>query len=129
VGALLPTMRSTPLCSNTRRAFLLPGGARYADVLLVTGPVTSSIHDALLAADDAMPDPRLVVALGDCALGCCVLGDPQETLGGLERVRPAAIRLSGCPPTPSEIARRLLDGLDAVRDASGPAAPELPRAR
>ena len=73
--------------------------------------------------------PRLVAALGACALGCGVLGDPQEMLGGLERVLPVAIRIPGCPPTPSEIARHLLDGLDAVRGTGGPAAPEPPRAR
>jgi Ni,Fe-hydrogenase III small subunit len=127
-------------CEHERRASLGPvydlqrfglaitASPRHADVLLVTGPVTTRMRDALLAAYDAMPDRRLVAALGDCALACGVLGDPREMLGALERVLPVAMRIPGCPPTPSEIPRHLLDGLDAVRRPGDPIAPEPPRA-
>ena len=57
---------------------------RHADVLLVTGPVTTRMATALQAAYAAMPEPRLVAALGDCALGCGVLGDSAELAAPLE---------------------------------------------
>jgi Ni,Fe-hydrogenase III small subunit len=85
---------------------------RHADVLLVTGPVTTRMATALRTAHDAMPQPRLVAALGDCALGCSILGDPRELIGALEDVLPVDIRIPGCPPTPEAIARHLLAALD-----------------
>ena len=87
---------------------------RHADVLLVTGAVTTRMANALRVAYDAMPEPRLVAALGDCALGCGVLGAPSELAAPLEELLPVAIRIPGCPPTPAAIAQALLDGLDAL---------------
>ena len=87
---------------------------RHADVLLVTGPVTTRMATALRVAYDAMPEPRLVAALGDCALGCGILGDPAELVGALEEVLPVDIRIPGCPPPPQVIAEHLLAGLDAL---------------
>jgi Ni,Fe-hydrogenase III small subunit len=84
---------------------------RHADVLLITGPVTTRMATALRTAYDAMPEPRLVAALGDCALGCGVLGDPRELVGSVEDVLPVDIRIPGCPPEPSVIASALLAGL------------------
>jgi Ni,Fe-hydrogenase III small subunit len=85
---------------------------RHADILLVTGPVTTRMATALRQAYDAMPEPRLVAALGDCALGCNVLGDPAELIGSLEAVLPVDIRIPGCPPTPAAIAEHLLAALN-----------------
>lgn len=81
---------------------------RHADVLLVTGPVTKRMEAALLAAYAAMPEPRLVAALGDCALGCDVLADSSELAAPLERLLAVDIRIPGCPPDPGQIARALL---------------------
>ena len=67
---------------------------------------------ALRTAYDAMPDPRFVAALGDCALGCGILGDRTELAGPLENVLPVDIRIPGCPPAPQTIAEHLLAGLD-----------------
>lgn len=86
---------------------------RHADVLLVTGPVTSRMLEPLRTAYEAMPEPRLVAALGDCALGCNLLGLREEIAGPLEAVLPVDIRISGCPPSPREIASALLDVLAA----------------
>ena len=88
---------------------------RHADVLLVTGPVTSRMREPLLAAYEAMPSPRRVAALGDCALGCNVLGTAEEIVGPLETVLPVDVRIPGCPPSPDDIGNallRLLDGPD-----------------
>ncbi len=80
---------------------------RHADVLLVTGPVTRRMEAALLAAYAAMPEPRLVAALGDCALGCNVLADSSELATPLERLLPVDVRIPGCPPSPQQIAEAL----------------------
>ncbi len=102
---------SNPLYDLPRHGFDLVASPRHADILLVTGPVTTRMAGALRTAYDAMPEPRLVAALGDCALGCNVLGDPTQLVGSLEQVLPVDIRIPGCPPTPAAIAEHLLAGL------------------
>jgi Ni,Fe-hydrogenase III small subunit len=87
---------------------------RHADILLITGPVTTRMATALSTAYDAMPEPRLVAALGDCALGCNLLGHRSQHLGGVEHVLPIDIRIPGCPPTPDVIATHLLAALTAL---------------
>jgi Ni,Fe-hydrogenase III small subunit len=81
---------------------------RHADILLVTGPVTVRMAGYLRAAYEAMPEPRLVAALGDCALGCGVLGSAAELAGPLEKLLPVDIRIPGCPPNPQAIAEAIL---------------------
>ncbi len=85
---------------------------RHADVLLVTGPVTTRMADALRISYEAMPEPRLVAALGACALGHESLGDPAQLAGPLEQLLPVDIRIPGCPPSPQAIAEHLLAALD-----------------
>ena len=60
-----------------------------------------------------MPEPRRVVALGDCAVGCGVLGSDSEIVGAVEDVLPVDLRIPGCPPAPQEIADALARLLDA----------------
>ncbi|HVV59541.1 MAG TPA: hypothetical protein VHC45_14365 [Gaiellaceae bacterium] len=84
---------------------------RHADVLLVTGAVTTRMLESLRTAYEAMPEPRLVAALGDCALGCNLLGRHEELAGPLEAVLPVDIRIPGCPPSPGRIAAALLEQL------------------
>ena len=80
---------------------------RHADVLLVSGAVTRRMEGPLRAAYDAMPEPRLVAALGDCALGCGILGERAEGLWPLADVLPVDISIPGCPPDPATIVARL----------------------
>jgi Ni,Fe-hydrogenase III small subunit len=86
---------------------------RHADVLLVTGVITTRMAGPLAVAYAAMPEPRLVAALGDCALGCNLLGDPSELAGSLETIVPVDVRIPGCPPDPATIADALLAVLRA----------------
>ncbi len=81
---------------------------RHADVLLVTGAITTRMVGPLRAAYEAMPEPRRVAALGDCALGCGVLGAAAELAGPLEKILPVAARIPGCPPSPDRIAEELI---------------------
>ena len=84
-------------------------------MLLVTGPVTTRMRAALLTAYEAMPEPRRVAALGDCAVGTGILGTSSELVGPVEAVLPVDLRIPGCPPTPEAIATALLGLLDAGR--------------
>ncbi len=88
---------------------------RHADMLLVTGAPTTRMVGPLRTAYDAMPEPRLVGAMGDCALGRCVLGDPFEFAGTLEEIVPVDVRIPGCPPSPEMIGRHLIAALELTR--------------
>jgi Ni,Fe-hydrogenase III small subunit len=91
---------------------------RHADVLLVTGAVTTRMAEPLRRAYDAMPEPRLVAAFGDCALGCGVLGTSRNLAGRLEDLLPVSIRIPGCPPSPQVIAEHLLVAMTGAPAAS-----------
>ena len=103
---------ASPFYDLQRFGIGIVASPRHADILLVTGPVTTRMREALLAAYAAMPEPRLVAALGDCAMGCNVLGDPAALAEPLEELLPVAVRIPGCPPTPDAIAAGLLRALD-----------------
>jgi Ni,Fe-hydrogenase III small subunit len=106
-------LASSPYTDLQRFGIGIVASPRHADVLLVTGPVTTRMHGPLLTAYEAMPEPRLVVALGDCALGHNVLGSDDEIVGPVEEVLPVAARIHGCPPPPEAIAAALVELLDS----------------
>jgi Ni,Fe-hydrogenase III small subunit len=83
---------------------------RHADVLLVTGPVTRNMAEALQRTYDAMPGPKWVVAIGDCAISGGLFAGSYACIGGAAEVLPVDLSISGCPPSPS----RLLQGLLAL---------------
>jgi Ni,Fe-hydrogenase III small subunit len=85
-----------------------------ADVLLVTGPLTRNTREALEQAWDATPDPKWVVAVGDCAVDGGVFKGSYAVLGGTGHSIPVDLTISGCPPNPS----RLLAGLRALLEAN-----------
>jgi Ni,Fe-hydrogenase III small subunit len=81
---------------------------RHADVLLVTGPVTKNMREALQRTYQATPDPKWVVAVGDCARdGGCFAGS-YAVVGGVAEIIPVALHIPGCPPSPSAILSGLL---------------------
>jgi Ni,Fe-hydrogenase III small subunit len=106
------TVASGPTVDLARFGLGIVASPRHADVLLVTGPVTTRMHSALLIAYAAMPDPRRVAALGDCALGCGVIATATEIVGAVEDVLPVDLRIPGCPPTPEDIAAALIRLID-----------------
>ena len=97
-----------------RFGFRFVASPRHADVLMVTGPVTKNMREALLRTYAATPDPKWVVAVGDCATdGGCFAGS-YAVAGGVLEVVPVDIRIPGCPPSPSAILRGLLALLPAT---------------
>jgi Ni,Fe-hydrogenase III small subunit len=81
---------------------------RHADVLLVTGPVTKNMREALERTYRATPDPKWVVALGDCARDGGVFAGSYACVGGVASVIPVDLHIHGCPPRPEQILRGLL---------------------
>jgi Ni,Fe-hydrogenase III small subunit len=81
---------------------------RHADVLLVTGPVTRNMAAALLTTYQAMPAPKWVVAMGDCAICGGIFAGSDVCLGGAAAVVPVDLHIPGCPPTPRQVLTGLL---------------------
>ena len=109
------TLTTSPYVDLQRFGLGVVASPRHADVLLVTGPVTTRMLEPLRIAYAAMPEPRRVAALGDCALGCGVLGHTDEIVGAVDVVLPVDLRIPGCPPTPEAIAEALLGLIDGAR--------------
>ncbi len=116
------TLVSSPYYDLQRFGLGIVASPRHADVLLVTGPVTTRMREPLLVAYNAMPEPRRVAALGDCALGCNLLGTADNVVGSVEEILPVDVRIPGCPPTPDVIAEALL-GLIDRRGSCGASSP------
>jgi Ni,Fe-hydrogenase III small subunit len=90
---------------------------RHADVLLVTGPVTHNMREALERTYQATPDPKWVVAVGDCALDGGIFAGSYACVGGVSKVIPVDLHVRGCPPNPTA----LLQGLIALVQKSAAA--------
>src|SRR5256714_324943 len=88
---------------------------RHADVLLVTGPVTTNMREALQRSWAATPDPKWVVAVGDCALGGGIFKESYAVIGGVGAVVPVDLHIRGCPPTPTALLEGLLALLELPR--------------
>jgi Ni,Fe-hydrogenase III small subunit len=87
---------------------------RHADVLLVTGPVTKNMREALERTYAATPDPKWVVAVGDCARDGGIFAGSYAVAGGVSSVLPVDLHIRGCPPSP----RALLEGLLALVESA-----------
>jgi Ni,Fe-hydrogenase III small subunit len=81
---------------------------RHADVLLVTGPVTRNMQEALRRTYDATPDPKWVVAVGDCAADGGIFAGSYAVTGGVHEVVPVDLHMRGCPPSPVQLLKGLL---------------------
>ncbi len=85
---------------------------RFADLLLVTGPVSHNMEIALHRTYDAAPTPKLVVAVGDCGCTGGVFGESYASLGAVEKVIPVDVRIPGCPPAPVALLQGILRAID-----------------
>lgn len=107
------TATAGPHYDLARYGISIAASPRHADVLLVTGTITTRMIKPLLAAHAAMPEPHLVAALGNCAMGCNLLGLSTELAPALNEILPVDLEIPGCPPTPTEIAQHLLIALSS----------------
>jgi Ni,Fe-hydrogenase III small subunit len=87
---------------------------RHADLLLVTGPVTRNMEVPLRKTYEATPDPKLVVAVGDCARSCGVFRGSYAIAGSVDQIVPVDVFVAGCPPEPADILRGILAALDRL---------------
>jgi Ni,Fe-hydrogenase III small subunit len=87
---------------------------RFADVLLVTGPVTHNMEIALKRTYNSTPSPKLVVAVGDCGCNGGIFGETYASLGGIDKVIPVDFVIPGCPTTPTDLLRGLLQVMDKM---------------
>lgn len=99
---------NNPLYNLEGEGIRFVASPRHADLLLVTGPVTLHMEEALRRTYDAMPEPRLVLAAGDCGCNGGEFAGSYAVRGGLAAVLPVDATLTGCPPTPLELLRAIL---------------------
>ena len=88
---------------------------RHADLLLVTGPVSRHMEVALKRTYDATPEPKLVVAIGDCGCDGGIFGESYASCGKVSNVIPVDVVVSGCPPTPVAILQGILTAISAKK--------------
>jgi Ni,Fe-hydrogenase III small subunit len=93
----------TPYYDAERLGIKLVGSPRYADALLVCGPVTRQVVPALKNLYESVPDPKLVIGIGSCAMGGGIWFDTYNIMGGVDKVIPVNYFIPGCPPRPEAI--------------------------
>lgn len=92
---------------------------RHADLLLVTGPVAKNMEVAVRRAYDATPEPKLVVAVGDCGCTGGIFGESYACCGRVANVIPVDVCIPGCPPTPLQLMQGILAAIAPARTAEG----------
>jgi Ni,Fe-hydrogenase III small subunit len=93
---------------------------RHADVLMVTGPVSRSMRQALERTYNATPDPKWVVAVGDCAFNGGIFAGSYACVGGVSQVVPVDLHIRGCPPRPEQLLQGLIALIEAEPQARTP---------
>jgi Ni,Fe-hydrogenase III small subunit len=101
-----------PVYDSERFGIHFVASPRHADLLLVTGPVTRNMAVPLRKTWEATPEPKLVVAIGDCARTCGVFRGSYAVAGSVDTVVPVNAFVDGCPPEPADILRGILTALD-----------------
>lgn len=91
---------------------------RHADMLLVTGPVSRHMEIALKRTYDATPEPKLVVAVGDCGCDGGLFGESYASCGKISNVIPVDVAIPGCPPTPTALLQGILTAVTSSKKTS-----------
>jgi Ni,Fe-hydrogenase III small subunit len=113
---------NNPFYDLERFGLRVVASPRHADVLMVTGPVTRNMRQALERTYAATPDPKWVVAVGDCALNGGLFAGSYAVVGGVSAVVPVDLHIRGCPPRPEQLLAGLLalvSSADAAKATSG----------
>ena len=100
---------TNPVYDVERFGVHIAASPRHADALVVTGPVTVNMERPLKDVHTQTPDPKLVIALGDCAINCGVFRGSYAVTGPVDRHIPVDVRIPGCPPRPADILKALED--------------------
>jgi Ni,Fe-hydrogenase III small subunit/formate hydrogenlyase subunit 6/NADH:ubiquinone oxidoreductase subunit I len=99
---------NNPIYDIERFGIHFAASPRHADMLLVTGPVTRNMELALLKTYRAMPEPKIVVAVGACGISGGIFGPNYASLGGVDQVIPVDVYIPGCPPRPQALLQGIL---------------------
>jgi Ni,Fe-hydrogenase III small subunit len=99
---------NNPLYNCERFGIHFTASPRFADMLLVTGPVSRNMEIALRRTYNATPSPKIVVAVGDCGCTGGIFGESYASLGGIGKVLPVDACIPGCPPTPTALLQGIL---------------------
>lgn len=102
---------NNPIYNCERFGIHFTASPRFADMLLVTGPVTRNMEIALRRTYNATPPPKIVVAAGDCGCNGGIFGESYASLGGIDKVIPVDAVIPGCPPTPAAILNGILKAI------------------
>jgi Ni,Fe-hydrogenase III small subunit len=108
---------NSPVYDLERFGIHFVASPRHADMLLVTGPVTRNMELALRKTYDAMPEPRLVVAVGACGCSGGIFGRNYATVGGVDAVLPVDAYIPGCPPNPFALLHGILVAIGRLHTA------------
>jgi Ni,Fe-hydrogenase III small subunit len=109
---------NNPIYNCERFGMHFTASPRFADLLLVTGPVAFNMEVALRRTYAATPDPKLVVAVGDCGRDGGIFGTSYASLGGVASVIPVDVVVPGCPPTPAALLHGILAAVETDRPSS-----------
>ncbi len=110
---------NNPLYNIERLGIRFVASPRHADLLLVTGPVSKNMEAALRRTYDATPDPKLVVAVGDCGCTGGIFGESYASCGRVSNVIPVDVAVPGCPPSPRQILRGILTAISKRPTGAG----------
>ncbi|NLK26174.1 MAG: NADH-quinone oxidoreductase subunit B family protein [Euryarchaeota archaeon] len=91
---------------------------RHADLLLVTGPVTRNMEHPLMQTYNATPSPKMVLAVGSCAISGGLFKDSYAVIGGVDKVLPVDVYVPGCPPRPQALIQGIMVALDRWKKRS-----------
>lgn len=109
---------NSPYYNLERLGVRFVASPRHADLLLVTGPVSTNMETALRRTYDATPEPKLVVAIGDCGCSGGIFGESYASRGAVSRVLPVDVAVPGCPPRPIAIIQGILTAISGKSAAS-----------
>ena len=107
----------TPLYDVERFGILLKGTPRHADVLVCSGPVTRQVKDRLVRIYEQMPEPKFVIAFGECGCSGAVYTGAYNVEGGIDKVIPVNAYIPGCPPKPEAILDGVVKLLTAFKES------------
>jgi len=105
------TAAVTPVHDVERFGIVPKGSPRHADILAITGPVTKQSQKRLIRLYEQTPDPKVVVAIGNCPTSNCVFGGCYNVVGPLDRLIPVDVFVPGCPPRPQAIIDGIIKGI------------------